>query len=111
MRPGSVLLRPRHGRFREESTPTCPFWLSSFCPDLNTTGLGEMGTTKTGTWGWTPLENVHGEVETVLNQDALSVELDVSFVVAIPLTKNEEAIMWSHTVRGVFLAGGASVGL
>ena len=70
-----------------------------------------MRTTRTGTWGWTPLENVHGAVAAAPNQDAFSVAVAVCFILANPVLKNEDASMWSHTVRGVFLAGVASVRL
>lgn len=75
----------------------------------NTTGLGETRRVRTGTLGWTPLENVLGDVEAAPNQDSFAVGVDLCFILAHPTWKTEVVAMWSHSVRGVSVACGASV--
>lgn len=75
------------------------------------TGLGEVRGLKTGTLGWIPLENVLEEVEAAPNQDAFAVAVDMCYMLAHPRLKNEIVNMWAHTVRGMSVAGEASIGL
>lgn len=77
----------------------------------NSTGLGEVRGLKTGTLGWTPLENVLGEVEAAPNQDTFAVAVDLCYMLAHPRLKNEIVNMWAHTVRGMSAAGEAYIGL
>ena len=77
----------------------------------NTTGLGEMRVVNTGTLGWSPLENVHVEVEAAPNQDTFAVGVDLCFILARPDMKDGVTNIFCPPVRGMSMAGGASVGL
>lgn len=70
-----------------------------------------MRTIKTGTIGWCPLENAHVEVEAAPAQDTFAVGVDLCFILGHPDVMDGVVNMFSHPVRGMSVAGGASVGL
>ena len=57
----------------------------------------------TGTVGWSPLENVHVEVEAAPAQDTFAVGVDLCSIVAHPDMKKANGVlnMWSHPVSGM----------
>lgn len=77
----------------------------------NIIGRGEVRHTRTGTLGWTPLENMLDDVVAAPDQDTFAVGVDVCFILARPDLKYDDASMFAHPVRGVSGAGRASVGL